>query len=275
MSSKVAILQFSKNETEVFRKAIQLIGGIDDLNSAKKAVIIKIGVFSHKTDNHTSVNVVKAIIDSFRDAPKIYLIESDNYRGKGLERLQIWKELFTSQVMPFNISDDTNTRRVRIGNQEMNLSHILFKPNIFVNTHILRNFQKGSILKNLFGCISDPKKAKYHKNEVFYPLLSDIYEVVGGIDLAVLDGTYLWREAGDIRLPMNTILVGRDAIAVETVGAILAGLTPEKMPVIQEFVQRGLGEKDLDKIEILGVSFECIKKKFASALKKLSKASLV
>ena len=68
---------------------------------------------------------------------------------------------------------------------------------------------------------------------------------------------------------MNTLLVGRDAIAVEAVGATLAGLNPEKMPVIQEFVKRGLGEGDLEKIEIVGASFESLKEKFGSAAKEL------
>jgi len=80
------------------------------------------------------------------------------------------------------------------------LSHILFKTNVFVKTHILRSLEKGSILKSLFGCVSDPKKAKFHKNEIFYTLLADVYETIGGIDLAVLDGTYLWRGAGDARV---------------------------------------------------------------------------
>ena len=64
---------------------------------------------------------------------------------------------------------------------------------------------------------------------------------------------------------MNTVLVGRDAIAVETAGATLAGLDPQKMPVIQEFVKRGLGEGDMNNIEIVGASFERLLEKFKSA----------
>ena len=267
MVSKVAIVKLNGDAQESFKRALKLIGKIDDLNTAEISVVVKVGVFSHKADNHTSVSVVNAIIKSFNKAPKIFLAESDNYQGKGSERLQIWRELFTERVIPFNLSDDTDTRKVKIANQEMNLSHILFKPNVFVNTHILRSFKRGSILKNLFGCVPTPKKAKFHKKEIFYPLLADIYEATGGIDLAVLDGTYFWRGAGDVRVPMNTLLVSRDAVAVETVGATLAGLNPEKMPVIQEFVKRGLGEGNLEKIEIVGTSFESLKEKFASAVK--------
>jgi hypothetical protein len=71
-----------------------------------------------------------------------------------------------------------------------------------------------------------------------------------------MDGTYLHHAASDKQLLMNLLIVGRDAVAVETIGAVLAGLKPEKMPLIQEFVKRGLGEGDFNKIEIVGVSAE-------------------
>jgi hypothetical protein len=132
-----------------------------------------------------------------------------------------------------------------------------------VDTHILRSFERGSILKNLFGCIPTPKKAKYHK--ILPTLLADVYEIIGGVDLAVLDGTYFWQGAGDAPVQMNTLLVGRNAVAVETVGAALAGLNPQSMPVIQEFVKRGLGEGNLKNIEIVGTSFERLMEKHIAA----------
>jgi len=271
LTSKVAVIEFDENVAESFKQALRLVGGIENLNTPKRSVVVKVGVFSHKAENHTSLNMVNAIISAFDKAPKIFLAESDNYQGTGLERLQIWKNLFAEQVVPFNLSDDTDTRDVKLADQEMKLSHVLFKPNVFVNTHILRSFKKGSILKNLFGCIPTPKKAKFHKDEIFYPLLADIFEAIGGIDLSVMDGTYLWRGAGDLRVRMNTLLVGWDAVAVETVGATLAGLKPEKMPVIQEFVKRGLGEGDLRNIETVGTSLESLKEKFVPAAKSLEK----
>ena len=265
MTSKVAVVKFDENEAESLKEALSLIGGINDLNTPERTVVVKVGVFSHKADNHTSFSFVKAIVDSFNKAPKIFLAESDNYRGTGLERLQIWKELFNERTAPFNLSDETNIRNVTLADQEMKLSNILFKPNVLVDTHILRTFERGSILKNLFGCIPTSKKRKFHK--ILGPLLADIYDVIGGVDLAVLDGTYFWHGAGDTPVRMNVLLVGRDAVAVETVGAILAGLKLEKMPVLQEFVKRGLGEGDLRNIEILGTTLDSLRKEFVSAAK--------
>jgi uncharacterized protein (DUF362 family) len=265
LTAKVAVVEFDGDNVASLERVFGLIGGIADLNAAERPVVIKVGVFSQKARNHASVSLVDGIINRFDKAPKIFVAESDNYRGTGSERLQIWKELYTERVVPFNLSDDSDTRKAEIADQQMELSHLLFKPNVLVDTHILRSFESGSILKNLFGCILDSKRVKYHK--VLPTLLADVYQAIGGVDLAVLDGTYLWRGAGDAPVRMNIALVGRDAVAVETVGATLAGLDPQKMPVIQEFVRRGLGEGCLENIEVVGASFESLREKSLVAAK--------
>ena len=277
MGSKVAIVEFEGDVSESFEDALELIGKISDLNTSKRSVVIKVGVFDHNAENHSTVSVVEAIIKSFNKAPRIYLAESDNYRGKGTERLQVWKELFTDRVRPFNLSEDTDTKKVKVADEEMQLSHILFKPNVFVSTHILRTFERGTIIKNLFGLVPSVSKAPLHKK--LDTLLPDIYEAIGGIDLAVIDGTYLYKGAGanphatkdasKYRVKMNTLIVGRDAIAVETVGATLAGLNPDKMPILKEAIKRHLGEGNLDAIEIVGSSLEEAKAKFSAATKSL------
>ncbi|MGB9135136.1 MAG: DUF362 domain-containing protein [Candidatus Bathyarchaeia archaeon] len=272
MTSKVAIIEFDKDTIkESLKQALDFVGGITDLNTTEKPVIIKVGVFSHRAENHASVSVVDAIVNLFDKAPKIRLAESDNYQGSGLERLQLWKELFTERVAPVNLSDDPEPVRVKLADQKVNMPRILLEPRVLVDTHILRSFERGSVLKNLFGCILDSKRAKYHK--ILPTLLADVYEAIGGVDFAVLDGTYFWRGAGTDPVPMNTLVMGRDAVAVETVGAVIAGLDPQKMPVIQEFVKRGLGEGVLENIEIVGASLETLRDRFMSAVRIQKKQS--
>ncbi len=267
MVSKVAIVEITQDAKQSFQQALQLIGKIDDLNTPDRPVVIKVGVFNPKAGHHTTVSVVDVIINSFSKAPQIFLAESDNYRGKGSERLQIWKTLFTERVTPFNLSEDTNTRQVKVADEKIGLSHILFKPNVFVSTHILRVYEKGSILKNLLGLIPDRKKVRFHKK--LTATLLDMYEAVGGIDLAVLDGTYMSSgvASGSGRIKTNVLLVGRDAVAVEAVGATLVGLDPGKMPIIQEAVKRGWGEGNVEKIQVLGTPIESLKERFAQLLK--------
>ena len=265
MVSKVAIMRFTGKQDISIARTLEMIGGINDLNTTKRRVTIKVGVFTTKRPHHSSVDVVRAIINSFDKAPKILLAESDNYQGPGSERLQIWKELFSDNVIPFNLSEDTETRQFRIDGENLQLSNVLFKPNVFVSTHVLRTFDRGSILKNLFGLVPDRKKSRFHKKLPI--VLADLYEAIDGIDLAVMDGTNLWHAWAGPATRMNIILVGRDAVAVDTVGAILAGLNPKKMPVIQEFAKRGLGQTEMENIELLGVNFDEIKRECETAIK--------
>jgi len=271
MVSKVAIVELGPDCRQSFNQAFSLIGNVNDLNTADRPVVIKVGVFDHTAGHHATVSVVEAITNCFDKAPQIFLTESDNYRGTGSERLQIWKTLFTEQVKPFNLSQDTDTKRVKIADETIGLSHILFKPNVFVSTHILRVYEKGSILKNLLGLIPESKKVRFHKK--LEATLLDLYEAIGGIDLAVMDCTYLISgvapNSGKIKT--DFLIVGRDAVAVEAIGATLVGSDPEKMPIIQEAMKRDLGEGDLKKIEVLGMSVEALREKISFLLKDLKK----
>jgi uncharacterized protein (DUF362 family) len=262
LTSKVALIEIDGDAQKALNQAIKLIGKIDDLNTAERPVVIKVGVFNHKAaGNHPTVNVVGAIVKSFNKAPRVFIAESDNYRGTGLERLQIWKELFTDRVVPFNLSGDGDTREVSIADEKMRFSHILFKPNVLVSTHSLRKFDKGTILKNLFGLVPERKKARFHKK--LEEVILDTYEAVGGVNLAVIDATRTYKGPSAAKgLDTNLLVVGRNAVAVETVGALLVGLNPDKMPIIQQAVKRGLGEGNIENIKVLGSSIESVKERF-------------
>lgn len=259
---KVALMELGEDVSTSFQHALALLGGIPDLNVPDREVLVKVGVFAPKQQQYTTIPIAQAIIDSFSQAPKLWFIESDNYRGTGSERLQIWDEVYSKRVQPFNLSEDTNTKTVMIGGTEMELSHLLFESRVLVSTHTLRRYSKGSVIKNLFGLPPMKKKAPFHKNLV--PVILDLFEAVGGIDLAILDGTYAYPGSGASiknRIPADVFLVGRDAVAVETVGAALMGGNPDKMPVIQKAIQRGLGEGNLDKIDVVGCDFTEIQAK--------------
>lgn len=50
----------------------------------------------------------------------------------------------------------------------------------------------------------------------------------------------------------NILVAGRDPVAVETVGAVLAGEEPLSIPQLAVAKKRNLGETDIDRIEVLG-----------------------
>lgn len=252
MSVKVAVVRMEDGVSAALNKAIALISGIDDLNTGQD-VTIKVGIFDPRSRHHSGVDVVGAIAGAFDRAPSVLLAESDNYCGKALDRLTLYDTLFDERVRPYSLSDEAELRPVQVAGEVEAISNALFKPNVLVSTHVLRTFARGSILKNLFGCTPMVQKAKFHKNEVFANQLADIAGAAGGIDLAVMDGTFLYHSASEKCVRLDLLIVGRDAVAVETVGCLIAGLKPENSLTIQEFMKRGLGEGDPEKIEIVGI----------------------
>ncbi|MFX1483202.1 MAG: DUF362 domain-containing protein [Promethearchaeota archaeon] len=275
MNSVVALVDLRKNRASPVREAIDLIGGIDDLNNNQREAVIKVGVFDLNTQHYSSVEVVRDIVNALNASPRIYLVESDNYRGKAMDRLQIWRDLFTERVIPFDLSNDSDTFQLRIENPlreiVLDLSKIILKPRTFISTHVLRSYEKGSILKNLFGLTPSPKKAQYHKNEIFYNLLTQLYSAIGGIDLSILDGSRFCH--GKKSLPADLIAVGRDPVAVETVGAFLAGLKLAKHETIRNFTEKGFGVSDLDRIDIVGASLGEMKERCDNVHHQLKKRS--
>jgi uncharacterized protein (DUF362 family) len=248
-------------DNDSFSQALEFIKGNDYLDAPEKKVVIKVGIYNPDTGICTTVNTLNSIINSFDKTHEIRVAESDSGAGPGLKRLEIWEDCYNERVIPFNLSNDKETREVEVAGERVPLSHILFKPNTFISTHVPRRYEgtgdedlmnMGSIIKNLLGLIPDTKKFRFHKQ--LPTALLDMYEAIGGIDLAVLDATHAflgWKK-DRITVSPKILIVGKDAFAVEAVGAHLVGFDPTEMPILQEARNRGLGEIDIDKITIIG-----------------------
>ena len=278
MTSQVGLVSIKEDVHETYYEALRLIGGLRDLSSTAKSVVIKLGVYSPTTGIHTTVDTVRAIINGFNESQKILLAESDSHAGEALARLQIWERLFNKRIVPFSLSSFDDVRGVSVTNEKIALSQVLFKPSIFVSTHVPRRYEDsgiddlmsiGSILKNLLGLIPDKKKARFHKR--LPRALMDLFEAIGGIDLAVLDGsyTYLGRNKERKRVKTDFLAVGRDAISVEAVEQYLVGLDPLANPIINEANSRGLGEADINRIEILGESANELRERIVGSFAEL------
>ena len=59
-----------------------------------------------------------------------------------------------------------------------------------------------------------------------------------------------WRDSDHTEVGL--IIVGRDGVAVDAVASHIVGFDPIKIPTLRVAAERGLGEIDWSKIEILG-----------------------
>jgi len=255
MTSKVALVRSDRGVAEAYTQALQLLGGLDALNTRDRGVTIKVGIYDQRNRNYPTPPVVQAVATAFTRTQQIYLVESDNHHGSALNRLQVWQTVFSERIVPFSLSTDPQVQAGVVCGEPISFSHVLCQPYVLVSLHVARRGTAGSIFKNLLGCIPDTRKERFHAK--LGEALIDIASAVGGIDLAVIDGTYVygseWKEGQPLsREQRNFLLVGRDPVAVEAVGSFLVGESPLTIPSLAVAKQRGLGETDIANIEVLG-----------------------
>lgn len=113
-------------------------------------------------------------------------------------------------------------------------------------------------IKNSYGFLPGALKAKLHKAagspERFHEMVVDVFRLRVP-DLFILDAVVGMEGNGpaspDLR-DIGLILASYNAVAMDSVMAVMMGLEPTQLRFLQKAKELGLGENDLDKIEIIG-----------------------
>lgn len=139
-----------------------------------------------------------------------------------------------------------------------------------VATLSLKNMLVGSLLKDK---TRDDKGRIHQGYKAINMSLAKLAEIIPP-HLNIIDGLVGMEGNGPAHgqpVEMNLALAGTDFLAVDTVGAALMGFNINQIGYLYYCYQKGLGEGDLNKIEIVGnTSIEQCQKKFKphSELKK-------
>ena len=115
-------------------------------------------------------------------------------------------------------------------------------------------------VKNLFGVIPGLQKAHLHtlvgNAEEFAELLVDIYQAIPKPVLNVMDALRGMDgqngPSGGRVLKLGRVLASRNAVAMDSVMAMMAGLKPDRVPTNRVAAERGLGPAKTDGIDVVG-----------------------
>jgi hypothetical protein len=123
-------------------------------------------------------------------------------------------------------------------------------------------------LKNQWGFPVHADRGKDH-NFNLHSKLVDVYELIKP-DIAFIDGIEgtvnghypptAWEDK--LIIPFNILIGGTDPLAVDVVGARVFGLNIEEIPHLKIAFERGLGEGDLTKINVIGKDLNEYKEKY-------------
>lgn len=225
-----------------------------------------------ETGATTDLRVVEAIIrylqNEFR-VSDISIVESDGtqlladmaFKLLGYENLS--KKL---NVKLINLSKEPCSYRVYEKNsflKKVKVPETLERANCLISVpkikiHTMCSF--GGTMKNQYGCNPFPKKSIYHGH--LHDCIVDLTAVFKP-QLIVVDGLVGMEGRGPVfgvPVKMNTLIFGRDVVAVDHLIARLIGLNPSKVKYLVEAQKRGLGTTNY---RVAGASIKEVERRFS------------
>jgi uncharacterized protein (DUF362 family) len=282
LQNKVCVLKTCEKDIQQdIRNGINLIEGPKLRRDC--SVIIKPNlccIKSPETGATTDVRVVEGIVNYLKnefDISDISIVESDAtqlladmaFQLLGYEKLckKLNVKLLNLSKIPFlakKFPDNTFLKEIHVPQIFENADFFISVPKI--KTHMDCIFTCA--LKNQFGCNPIPRKSKYHKrldetivdlNMAFKP------------DLVVVDGIVAMEgcrgPTAGLPVKMNTLIFGKDPVAVDHLVAGVMGFDPRTISYLMEAEKRGIGSTNYSTI---GVNIKQVERKFTIGRPKLS-----
>jgi uncharacterized protein (DUF362 family) len=263
---KIAITQARKIDKAV-RRSINLIGGLN--LKGDEHVIIKPNICNGKNPHGmviTDFKLIKSVIDVVVEAGcEVTIVESDNISGSADDRLKqsgLMKELEEWNTPFLNLSKDEYQEHeiagvlLRLPSTVLDADYFINLPKIKTCAHTLVTLS----IKNLYGVFQRSKKNSLHEHlDEILPYLAQTIKH----DLIIVDGLVCMEGNGPvIGTPRNMgiILAGRNPVSIDAICSHLMGFDPREIPHLKLSADLGLGEIDINKINLLGDdwnSFSC------------------
>jgi uncharacterized protein (DUF362 family) len=272
------LVKGSRTHETVYR-ALDLLGGLKDVVAEAPRVLIKVNfitVKTYETGVTTDPLVVEAIIRKMREfSDEIFVVESDasmtdaDKACKATGMLQVCND---NGVKFLNLRREKDRVTLKIPNHET-LKEITV-PKIIVDSAIinaakLKTHNETGVtlgMKNMFGLLPEKLKFKYHLKNIS-KVVVDINSVLKS-RLTVIDGFYALEGSGPTSgtpVKMDLIIAGKDPVATDATGCRVMGINPEEIYHIRRAYEKGFGEMEETKIELVGNRLEEVRRKFRRA----------
>ena len=286
MQTEVAVVKGSKNPPEkeireMVERAIQLIGGIDDIVSKGDRVLIKPNICYVLKPGETEVSdprIAKAIYDILVEMEADPVIAESS--GSSSDTKDRWELPFITTGY-YDLRDQgyevinlkTVNERVVVDNprakvlKKAMIWKLAREVDVIINLPVIKTHDHLPAtlgLKNLKGLMPDSEKKKFHREYGLYQAIADLNLVVKA-QLTIVDGIFCREGLGypfSEEREMDLILAGRDPVAVDTVTLKIMGIDPQRQPDLTRAAALGLGTMELKEIEVVGDKIEDVKERF-------------
>lgn len=288
--TQVALVKCSTNE-EIQKRVEQvmnLLGGIDTYVKSGDRVLIKPNVLcaqNYSTGATTNPLIVKAMAELClaSGAKQVIVGESSNWGidsmaamlACGYNKIADGKRII---LQDFKKHPFIKKKIDGLVLKSINIPQAIEEADVVINCPILKTHTMTKVtigIKNFsVGISSDmDKQCKLHRIGMFPPVSDEIETHGSWLDcaiadinshvkttLTIVDGILGLHGMGaplfGIPIHSKLILAGADRVAVDVVGSRLLGFDAQEVCHINNSYDYGMGEIDLDKIEILGEKLE-------------------
>ncbi len=277
MGKKVAIVK-ERTRYEAVKKALEYIKDeIIEGIYGKNDVIIKPNlVSSYRQLASTHIDTIKAIYDFIKQYynGKISIVEGSatntitafkNFgytqfaQERGIELFDLNQDDYR-EIIVYDSRYNRITVRVskRVLESDYRISSAVLKTHdAVIATLSIKNMVVGSILQG----------DKHRIHQGYKAINLNIYKIAKYVwpQLVVIDGFVAMEGDGPVSgtpVEMGTVIASTDPLAADTVGAYIMGFDPNEIGYLHYLKKSGVGEGNLEKIEILGEKPENVRRQF-------------
>ncbi|MBD3183430.1 DUF362 domain-containing protein [Candidatus Poribacteria bacterium] len=251
------------------------LSGAKDLIKSGDIVLLKPNLHAvqhYTTGGTTNPYVVAAVIKwAYKCGAKEVIVGDSPYYG-----LSDPRRCFTETGMG-EIVEKSGARWVTFGEhefrifrsasrhlpEEVGISRFVFDCDKMINISAMKthfNCLVTLCMKNLKGCVRPEDKAAFHKADVNRAIVA-INSLIKP-HLNIIDGTVGMEGMGPASgtpVNCNLLLAGKDIVGVDSAASFLMGIQPEEVMTIKRGYQAGLGDMNLDNIQITGDKLDDLK----------------
>lgn len=282
--SKVSIRKTKDQEYESIRKAVRQViedlGGLGDIIKPGDKVLLNPNFVAVPADRLsggvTRWEVVKAVAEMVKEEGATPIVAES--AAAGVDTEEVIKACGYVEAMRDEGYEVIDLKKQKITKmpvengkiiKEMTTWELVKEADAIITIPVMKTHDQTEVtlgLKNLKGLIADGQKKLFHTLGVV-PGVIDIIQTVKPV-LSIIDGTYGQQGLGPIfgeTVEMKVIVGSKDVVAADAVTSAIMGYEVDAPMLTVEAYNRGLGEKDLDKIEVVGETIESVYHRFKRA----------
>ncbi len=282
--SKVSIRKTEDQGYESIRKAVRQVvedlGGLSDIIKPGYKVLINPNFVAVPKDRCsggvTRWEVVKAVAEMVKEAGATPIVAES--AAAGVDTEQVIQACGYQEAMRDEGYEVIDLKKRKITKMpvengkiinDMTTWDVVKEADAIITVPVMKTHDQTEVtlgLKNLKGLIADGQKKLFHTIGVV-PGVIDIIQTVKPV-LNIIDGTYGQQGLGPIfgeTVEMKLIVGSKDVVAADAVTSAIMGYDVNEPMLTVEAYQRGLGEKDLDKIEVVGETIQSVYHRFKRA----------